>query len=304
MGDHVHTWAHFKNLVETHGNEKEDEIEKHMTTFCNQRPLKQCHPPCIATGKIFKRCTFDLYKSDEARRRDIFAHLMQQNMSTLLVFKVLYSAMPTNPAVDDLLKTLWSYNERYNIFSRTANLTGMVYSLFPLSTILVIGPVVEELVYRGVTETAEVLIDKLVDKLLPYLPAKSKAKSLAEIVKFGIGLAMNLLFALMHIVNLESGLIPREDVPFQLFNCLLLGIMLGAYRKKYGLDYAILFHIYNNFTAITGMILAAIFWITRTWTPFPVNKKTKRTIQDILKDMPPDVARLLVETKTPKKSEP
>lgn len=195
---------------------------------------------------------------------DFFYYLLSFfgfNAILQFLFKKLISLVSTKMIIS-VLDLNYVITKDYNYVDKLYKIINKtIISHFPsvIQKVIII-PIFEELLYRGLSHLSLVLINKLIDYIIDIFP---NTKKYEEKVKYFSEIFMmilsSFLFALTHWESQKK--YPDIDtyLRFNLIKQIVIfagGIMIFAFSRKYGLDKGIILHgLYNGIVVFTGYLI-------------------------------------------------
>jgi membrane protease YdiL (CAAX protease family) len=277
----------FEHLVDKNKTDVE-KLKNEMHEFCSVRNLEDCFEPCSKSGFVVKRCGFHLLSQKKLLLKMFYDRFSYVNKSMPAILGMLFilTAIYIPPGfLSSFVNKLVSLNSQYNILAKLTFLIESKFTeLFPflgnnlLFVVTIMAPLVEDLVFRGITGLSQDLINRFIDFVAKFFPdSKNIFVRLKYFTYMFFLFFTTAVFSLMHIVNVDfqTNIRLMQGMPIekafhhasiavllQLVNTFILGILFHGYERKYGLDYSIIAHFFNNLVAVfaipVNIILAII----------------------------------------------
>ena len=270
-----------QEVLDKHGQES-------LTTYCEMQSRRTCYAPCTHG---WSGCT------TEDRR---FEPLKKEKVDSLLshIFKVTVTNsrldFTTRRAIEKLSHYCWLFIIDMKIYSAQPNhFLGAMYRTMVTTnvslgdifgddfTAMVPGPLWEEVVFRGSMLLADVVIDKLMDKIdeKVQLDPRRKTASL-EMLHLITLLAQATVFGLGHINNVSA----YQDSAVYMATTFWAGIVYGSLARKHGLKSSALSHMLDNTMTVMAQksgivaVLSGIahMMLTMKWVPNPGSVTTNK----------------------------
>jgi hypothetical protein len=242
-------------------NNPEDAVIQ-FNDYCSNLQIKDCIQPCSTVGNkwlLSERCGYKELKSIkkitntilESSRRYSLTKILSDNYEIILKF---FGGGATYYLFE--LFDIFLYLNKFNFFGpiHIGLYKGLTYIFHPrimrnrVVFAIIIGPIIEEIVYRGIGSVLEKQILSLMDYIKNQFP---KNADNIETIKIATSIFIKFMvatfFGLTHIGNYNLMTRDKFSVLFQVINSFFAGILLESIRSKFGLHYSILFHILNNF---------------------------------------------------------